>query len=107
GFCTDIVWLDSQYAIELRLLFIITPEASVTKSDLVERVNVARVELKCSLEASCRFFPVSLTSQDETHRLEQPIIIRQSLASNFQFLQRAVVIDVAMIKIPRPRAMPF
>ena len=38
-FCREIVWLDSQYAIEVRFLFSITPEGSVTISEAVERVN--------------------------------------------------------------------
>ena len=65
-FCLEIVWLDSQYAIEVRFLFSITPEGSVTISEAVERVNVARVELKCPLEISSRFFPVPLTPLDVT-----------------------------------------
>ena len=48
----EIVRLDSQHAIERRFLFSITPEKSVTICDVVERVNVARVELKCPLEIS-------------------------------------------------------
>ena len=38
-FCREIVRLDSQYAIEVRFLFSITPEGSVTISEAVERVN--------------------------------------------------------------------
>ena len=65
-FCRDVIWLDSQYAIEVRFLFSITAEASVTISEVLERVTVARIELKCPLEISSRFFPVPLTPLDVT-----------------------------------------
>ena len=100
-FCLEIVWLDSQYAIELRFLFSITPEPSVTISDVVERVNVARVELKCPLEASSGLFPAPLTPLDETRYRKYPRIIGQGLAGNFQFSQSAIVIEVSVIKMIR------
>jgi hypothetical protein len=62
----EIIWLDSQYAIALRFLLSITPERCVTISDVVERGDVARVELKCPLEISYRLFPAPLTPLDET-----------------------------------------
>ena len=65
-FCLEIIWLDSQYAIELRFLFSITPERCVTISDVVERVDVARVELNCPLEISYGLFPAPLTPLDVT-----------------------------------------
>src|SRR5262249_19789246 len=82
-FCLDIVWFDSQYAIKLRFLFSITPEASVTVCDVVERINVARVALKCPLEISSGLFPAPLTPLDPTRQLEYPESSWQAPACNF------------------------
>ena len=106
-FPNEIVRLDGQYAIEVRFLFSITPEGSVTISEVVERVNVARVELKCPLEISSRFFPAPLTPLDVTRYSKYPRIVGQRLAGNFQFSQSAVVIEVSIIKMKRSREVCF
>ena len=51
--------------------------ASVTSCDLLERENVARVELNCALEISQWPLPASLAPLDETRQFEYPRIIRQ------------------------------
>src|SRR5262245_11766541 len=105
--CPEIVWLDSQYALELRLLFSITPEKCATICDVVERVNVTRIELKCPLEVSCRFFPAPLTPFDTTHQKEYPGIIWQTSVCNFQFSQSALIIEVPIIKMPCSHEVGF
>src|SRR6266550_2362335 len=72
-----------------------------------QRFNIARVQLHCSLQISRRFFPAPLTPLDETRQPEYPRIIRQRLASNFQFSQSTVVITVRPIKILPTREMRF
>src|SRR6266436_9384372 len=84
-FYREIVWVDSQYAIELRFLFTITPDGSVTKSGLEKRDNVARVELNSALEVSNALFPAPLKAVDGTHQREYAGIIWQGPAGNFQF----------------------
>src|SRR5439155_11793610 len=95
----EIVWLASQHAIELGFSFSITPDHSVTISDISERVKTARVELNCPLEVSSGLFPASLTPLDETHHREYPGIIWQAPACNFQFSKSAIVIEVSVIKM--------
>src|SRR4029077_15531998 len=101
----EIVRLDSQYAIEGRFLFSITAEHSVTK--VVEGVNVARVELKCPLEISSRFFPAPLAPLNVTRYAKYPRIVGQRLACNFQFSQSALVIKISIIKMKRSREVCF
>src|SRR5438067_2576306 len=103
----NIIWLDSQYAIELRFLLSITPERCVTISDVVEGGDVARVEFKCALEISSGIFPAPLTPLDETRYSKYPRIIWQRLASNFQFSQSALVIEVPIVKVIRSRPVCF
>src|SRR5262245_12538480 len=88
----EVVWLDSQHAIEFGFSFSITPNHSVTGCDISEDVKTARVKLNCPLEASSGVFPPSLTPLDETHQREYPGIIRQAPACNFQFNQSGIVI---------------
>src|SRR6266480_1139464 len=95
----EIVWLDSQHAIELGFSFSITPDHSVTICDISERVKVARVELNCPLEVSSGLFPAPLTPLDETHHREYPGIIWQAPACNFQFSKSAIVLEIAVIKV--------
>ena len=106
-FYPEIVWVDSQYAIQLRFLFSITPDGFVTKSSLEKRVNVARVELNCPLEVSNALFPAPLTPLDAAHQLEYVGTIWQAPACNFQFSQSAVVIEVSTIKVSSPREVRF
>src|SRR5438105_11801604 len=105
-FYREIVWVDSQCAIELRFLFSITPDGSVTKSGLEKRDNVARVELNSALEVSNALFPAPLKPLDGSHRREYVGIIWQASACNFQFSQSAVVIAVINAK-PPPREVRF
>ena len=66
-------WIDSQCAIQLRFLFRITPDGSVTKSDLEERDNVTRVELNCPLEVTNGLLPAPLKPLDGSHHLEYAV----------------------------------
>src|SRR5262249_52947667 len=96
-FCPEIVWLDSQYAIELRFLFSITSEDCVAVSDLIEIADVAWVQLNYPLEISYGLFPASLTPLNVTGQLEHPWIIGQCPPGNLEFSQSAVVIAVSII----------
>ena len=101
----EIVRFDSQYAIEGRFLFSITAEVSVTK--VVEGVNVARVELKCPLQISSRFFPAPLAPLDVSRYSKYPRIVGQCMPCNFQFSQSGLVIKISVIKVIRSREMYF
>src|SRR6516165_2300965 len=50
---------------------------------------------------------MSLTPLNVTHQLRYPEVIRQSLASDFQFGQRTVIIEIPPIKILCTREMRF
>src|SRR6266704_5336934 len=95
----EIVWRDSQHAIELGFSFSITPDHSVTVCDISERVKTARVEFNCPLKASYGLFPASLTPLDVTHHREYPGIIWQAPACDCQFSQCAIVVEVSIIKM--------
>src|SRR5258707_4178354 len=69
----------------------------------LERACVAGIELSSALEISPGRFPVPLPSLDGTHQFEYSRMIGERLASNFQFGQRAVIIEVASIKVHRSR----
>jgi hypothetical protein len=56
-FCSDIVRLDGQRAIQHGCLLSVAPENSVTDRDLLQREKVARIEINRMLEISCRLFP--------------------------------------------------
>src|SRR6266576_2150804 len=103
----EIVWPDTQYAIDRRFLFSITPEHAVTVCDAIERVKTAWVELNCALKASCGLFPASLTLLDRTHHREYRGIIWQGPSCNFQFSQSAIVIEVSVIKMLCSRTVCF
>src|SRR5882724_246054 len=98
-FCIDIIGLDGQRAIQHLFFFRVAPEISVTDRNLLQREKVAWVELDRALQISCGFFPAPLAPLDITLQLEYPKIIGQGLASNFQFSQSAIVIEVASIEI--------
>jgi hypothetical protein len=106
-FCSDIVRLDGQRAIQDRYLFSIAPENSVTDRDLLQREKVARVEINRALQVFCGFFPASLATLNETLQLEYPRIIGQSLPGNSQLSQSAVIIEISPIKILRTREVRF
>src|SRR6476620_889852 len=106
-FHVEIVWPDTQHAIERRFSFSITPGHSVIISDIVEGVKTARVELNCPLEASCGLFPAPLMPLDRTHHREYRGIIWQAPACNFQFSQSAIVIEVSVIKMLCSRTVCF
>src|SRR4029077_13015342 len=106
-FCSDIVRLDGQRAIQDRYLFSIAPKNSVTDRDLLQREKVARVEINRALQVLCGFFPASPAPLNETLQLEYPGIIGQSLAGNLQLSQSAVIIEISPIKIPRTREVCF
>ena len=59
------------------------------------------------LQIGCGIFPAPLPPLDQTHQLEYPRIVWQGLTSNFQFGQRAVIIEVPAIKILCPRKVRF
>src|SRR4029077_12126596 len=94
-----IVRFDRQRAIQHQLFFSIAPETRVTQRNLLQHVNVARIEISRTLEILYRFFPASLTPRDVTLQLEYPGIVRQGLPGNFQFSQCTVVIEISSIKI--------
>src|SRR4029450_9225344 len=106
-FCSDIVRLEGDRAIQRGCLLSVAPENSVTDRDLLQREEVARIEINRVLQVLCGFFPESLAPLNETLQLEYPGIIGQSLAGNSQLGQSAVIIEVSPIKIPRTREVRF
>ena len=106
-FRNDIVRVHCQRTVEHCFVFSVTPEDSVTDRNLLKRFSITRVKVNCALEVLHRLLPTSLSPLDVTHELEYPRIIRKSLASNFQFSQRATMIEVSMIKISRVRQVCF
>ena len=107
GFGGGVVWLDSQSAIQHRFFFSIASEITVTQRKLLKRVQVARVELKRTLQVLYGFFPPSLPPLDVTGQLEYLWIVRQALTGNAQFSQSTIVIEVSPIKIPRTPQVRF
>ena len=107
GFRGDIVWIDGQGAIQRQFCFIVTGKITVPQRNPVKCVEVARVKLKCALQAMYRFFPASLPPLDVSRQLEYLRIIRQTLTGEFKFTQSGVIIAVSYIKIPRTRQMRF
>src|SRR5256886_14884610 len=73
----------------------------VIRSKVHERFKVARVELSCAFQISSGVFPVPLPSLDETHHLKYARVVGKSLASDFQFGQRAVIIAITSIEMYR------
>src|SRR5215831_7103521 len=66
-----------------------------------QRGDITRIELGCPLIVSLRLFPASLALLNATHRFKYPRVVRQGVASNFQFSQRAVIVLVTLIKMQR------
>src|SRR5260370_207145 len=106
-FRIDIVRLNGQRAIQHGRVLKVGPENSVAERNLLERFNIARVEVSCALQVSCGRFPVSLAPLDITRQPEYPGVVGQGLAGNFQFSQSAIVIKMSMIKIAGMREMRF
>src|SRR6266567_2965432 len=104
-FRIDIVRRNDERTVQHRFFVRISPEESVTDRNLLERVNVARIEINRVLEVSCGLFPALLPPLDKTLQLKYPRIIGQALAGSFQFSQGAVIIEVSPIKISRAREM--
>src|ERR1700756_2455788 len=103
----DIVWLDRQRALQHGFFFRIAPEKSITERDLLERFNVARVEVTCALHILYGLFPAPLSPLDITHQLKDPGVIWQGLTGNLQLRQRAFVIERSMIEILPAREVSF
>ena len=65
------------------------------------------VEINRVLQVSCGLFPAPLAPLDVTLQLEYPGIIGQGPTGNHQFSKSAVVVEISLIKILRPRKMRF
>src|SRR4029077_1799775 len=106
-FGLDVVWLDVQGAIQHRFFFSIAPEHLVTDRNLLQRENVARIEINRPPEATQSLGVFSLATLDVTFQFGHPGVIGQVAAGNFQFGQRVAIIEVASIEILRAREMCF
>src|SRR4051794_6783986 len=87
--------------------FSIAPKHRVTHRNFLQCPNITRVELSCPLEVSSGLFPAPLTPLDEALQFEQPGIIGQGLASNFEFSQSALIVAVASMKMYCPCEVRF
>jgi len=65
-FYLEIVRLDGRYAIQHGFCFGIAPEKLVTQCRLLQRENVARIEIGCAFQISHGLFPSPLASLDVT-----------------------------------------
>src|SRR5437667_6906383 len=72
-----IVRFDRQRAIQRQSFFCIAPETRVTQRNLLQHVNVARIEISRTLEISNGLFPAPLTSLDVTLQFEYSRVIGQ------------------------------
>src|SRR5215472_6673058 len=103
----NVVGFDCQYAIQRSFVFGVAAQMSVTQSDLLQRPHVARIQINRALEAVCRLFPASLSSVNVTCQSRYLLIVRQTTASDFQFNEGAIVIEVPPMEIPRTSEVCF
>src|SRR6266446_2416097 len=82
--------------------FWVTPQHEITKGDLLQSVEVARVELERTLEISQSLLLFTSSSQNIAGQFYHPWIVRQSATCYFQFRQSPIVIEMTAIKIFRP-----
>jgi len=106
-FRNSVVGFEGQYTGQHRFFFSIVSENLITLCSLLQRANVAGVELDRALEVLQGLFPAPLAPLDVALKLDYPGIIGQGLAGNFQFSQSAVIIEVSVIKILRTREVRF
>src|SRR5262249_10097064 len=86
-------------AVQNRFLLGETAQMTITKRDLIQRVDIARIEIHGALQATHRLFLFALATLDVTLELEYPRVIGQGLGGYLQFRQSGVIIQVASIKI--------
>ena len=106
-FGLSVVRFDGQSTIQYQCFFSVASEKVVIGRDLVQRLEVARVELNCALKVSSGFVPAPLTPLDVAHQLEYPGIVWEALTSHFQLRQSAIIIEVSPIKILGTREVCF
>src|SRR5882724_734737 len=98
-FDVDIIWVDCQRAIQNRFLVGKTAQETITERKLLQRVDVAGVEITGALQATHRLFVFTFATLNETLQAENTVIIGQGLSGYFQFGQGAVIIEIASIKV--------
>src|SRR5262245_1547907 len=91
--------LNGQSAITRRLYLRIAAKITVSERDLLEGGNVARVEFNFALETAHSLFVFTLAALDGCYQFIYSGIIGQALTGDFQFSERAVIIQVSSVKI--------
>src|SRR5215216_4455438 len=81
----DVIWLDSQRAVQNRFFVGETAQMTITEGNLLQRAAVSRIEINSAFEATHRLFLFALPTLDVTLQLEYPGIIGQGLGGNLQF----------------------
>ena len=71
----DIVWNNRQRAIQCRGLLWIAPQKMVADGKLLERINVARIKLHCSLQITQPFFLLAAPAQNVAGQFKEARII--------------------------------
>src|SRR5262245_19051217 len=80
---------------------------TITECELLQFVDVARVEINSALQvANCRFL-FALTTLDKTLELDNSSVIGQGFGGEFQFGQSAIIIKESTIEMPRACEVRF
>src|SRR6516162_2973477 len=84
-FGIQIVWLDSERAVQSRFFLCETAEMTITKGNLLQHEAVAGIQINGALEATYRLCLFPLATLDIPLQLKNSGIVRQSLGGDIQF----------------------
>ena len=94
-----IVRQNRESAIENRRCFGEPAQKLIAARELLQRVDIARVEFQGAGKVARRVVPFSLAAIDETGQLENQRLVRQGTPGDLQFLPRPPVIEETAVKM--------
>src|SRR5437588_5608613 len=93
-----IVRFDGRCAIKNCNRLGITAQIRITERDLLQRIKIARIDLKRALDVLQGLFAFTLPAQDVACELEHSGIVWQSASGHFELRQGSIIIEIPAIK---------
>src|SRR5439155_23532302 len=95
------VRFERKHAIESSASFCIIPQVSIIISDVLERGNVAGIQIERAFKVACGLLPATLPAVDVPAQLKDSRIVRQSAVCNTNLGACAVIVEIAVKMLRR------
>src|SRR5205809_798113 len=96
---TNIVWFQSNDAVEDRQGLSIVPQIPVSDRGVCENPNASRIQLHCTLVVTHGIVPTVLTTVDVSTQFRNSCIVGQGACCDSQLITGSVVIEVVVVKM--------